>query len=144
MAESRQLVQPLVNSLLICEKVITAQGSGQQSLIGLVYAIFASRYPFQTPMLHMFMEVTGCHGQFRLTFRLIDANEDRPAVGQGKCETSVDDPLAVSRLVFPLPPMEIPEPGDYRLQVFTGDGPPAIERKLLFGTVNVPDQPASP
>jgi len=144
MAEARIAVPPMINTLLICEKVITAQGSSQQSLIGLVYGVFASRYPFQTPMLHMFMEVTGCHGQFRLKFRLIDANEERPPVGQGKCETSVDDPLAVSRLVFPLPPMEIPEPGEYRLQAFTGDGPPAIERKLLFGTVNMQeDEPSS-
>ncbi len=135
MAESQSPVAPIVLTLLLCEKVIVDARTQQYSLIGLVSNVNASRFPVRSPNLCVYTEITGGHGVTPLTVRIVDVDEKRDPVVKLDLEVNLEDPLAVTQVVFGMPRLVFPELGDYRLQAISG-GTRLLEKRLILREAN--------
>jgi len=131
MAESQSPVAPIVLTLLLCEKVIVDARTQQYSLIGLVSNVNASRFPVRSPSLCIYTEITGGHGVTPLTVRIVDVDEKLDPVVKLDLEVNLEDPLAVTQVVFGMPRLVFPEMGDYRLQAISG-GTRLLEKRLIL------------
>lgn len=131
MVEQQSPVAPIVLTLLLCEKVIVDARTQQYSLIGLVSNVNASRFPVRSPSLCIYTEVTGGHGVTPLTVRIVDVDEEREPVVKLDLEVNLEDPLAVTQVVFGMPRLVFPSPGDYRLQALSG-GTRLLEKRLIL------------
>ena len=137
MAEQQSPVAPIVLTLLLCEKVIVDARTQQYSLIGLVSNVNASRFPVRSPSLCIYTEVTGGHGVTPLTVRIVDVDEKREPVVKLDLEVNLEDPLAVTQVVFGMPRLVFPEPGDYRLQAISGNTR-LLEKRLILREAKPP------
>ncbi len=131
MAEPQSPVAPIVLTLLLCEKVIVDARTQQYSLIGLVSNVNASRFPVRSPSLCIYTEITGGHGITPLTVRIVDVDEKLDPVVKLDLEVNLEDPLAVTQVVFGMPRLVFPEMGDYRLQAISG-GTRLLEKRLIL------------
>ncbi len=131
MAEPQSPVAPIVLTLLLCEKVIVDARTQQYSLIGLVSNVNASRFPVRSPSLCIYTEITGGHGVTPLTVRIVDVDEKLDPVVKLDLEVNLEDPLAVTQVVFGMPRLVFPEMGDYRLQAISG-GVRLLEKRLIL------------
>ena len=138
MADQQSPVAPIVLTLLLCEKVIVDARTQQYSLIGLVSNVNASKFPVRSPSLCIYTEVTGGHGVTPLSVRIVDVDEVREPVVKLDLEVNLEDPLAVTQVVFGMPRLVFPEPGDYRLQALSGTTQ-LLEKRLILREASVPD-----
>ena len=139
MAEQQSPVAPIVLTLLLCEKVIVDARTQQYSLIGLVSNVNASRFPVRSPSLCIYTEVTGGHGVTPLAVRIVDVDEEREPVIKLDLEVNLEDPLAVTQVVFGMPRLVFPEPGDYRLQALSA-GIRMLEKRLILREAEATDE----
>ena len=140
MAEQQSPVAPIVLTLLLCEKVIVDARTQQYSLIGLVSNVNASRFPVRSPTLCIYTEVTGGHGVTPLSVRIMDVDERREPVVKLDLEVNLEDPLAVTQVVFGMPRLVFPEPGDYRLQAISGTTT-LLEKRIILREAASADLP---
>jgi hypothetical protein len=140
MAEQQSPVAPIVLTLLLCEKVIVDARTQQYSLVGLVSNVNASRFPVRSPNLCIYTEVTGGHGVTPLSVRIVDVDEKREPVVKLDLEVNLEDPLAVTQVVFGMPRLVFPEPGDYRIQALSG-GSRLLEKRLILREAETPQVP---
>ncbi len=131
MPEPQSPVAPIVLTLLLCEKVIVDARTQQYSLIGLVSNVNASRFPVRSPSLCIYTEITGGHGVTPLTVRIVDVDEKLDPVVKLDLEVNLEDPLAVTQVVFGMPRLVFPQMGDYRLQAISG-GTRLLEKRLIL------------
>ena len=71
----------------------------------------------------VFAEVTECRGKTPFLVRVIDVDERQEPVAEAETELDIPDPLAITMLVLRLEEMVFPKPGEYRVQLFSGDVP---------------------
>jgi hypothetical protein len=134
-------VPPTILTLLLCEKHLQDARTGQHSLISVIHTVHAASFPVLVPPPALFCEFTGCHGPLLLVLRIVDAEETREPVCQININGHLPDPLAVGSLVFGLPPLIFPEPGDYRIQAVCS-GIAVLEKRLIVRKVSPPTAPA--
>jgi hypothetical protein len=122
---------PLALSMIICDRVHIDQGTGKAFLLGCFGSIGAETFPAKHPSMTVFAEVTGCRGRTPFVVRLIDVDERHAPLAEATTEVEMLEPLEIGMLVLPLEDMVFPEPGEYRVQLFSGDTP-LMERRCLL------------
>jgi hypothetical protein len=75
--------------------------------------------------------------------RLIDADEQREPVFSTEAAIQFADPLQILQIPFMAAGVPIPEPGEYRLQLFANDRF-VRERRVMFVPIPKPPEPPSP
>ncbi len=113
-------VAPDVLSLLVCDQIITDRITGKQSLIGLFSTIHTFRFPVTHPQLCVHVSLTDGHGPTPITIRVVDANEARQPIVQGTGTVEFKNPRAIANLALQFHGLTFPEPGEYRVQLFSG------------------------
>jgi len=120
---------PDVLAMLVCEQIITDRMTGKQSLIGLFSRVHAVGFPATHPQLCVFAALTDGRGPTELTIRIVDANELRPPVVEGKSKINFRDPRAIANLFLQFHGLTFPAKGEYRVQIFA-DGRLLREARL--------------
>jgi len=120
---------PEVLALLVCDQIITDRITGKQSLIGMFSVIHALRFPVTHHQLAVFASLTGGHGEVTLTIRVIDANEKRSPLVEGRGKVNFASPLAIANLALQFHGLTFSEPGEYRVQMLC-DGELMREARL--------------
>ncbi len=92
----------------------------------------------RSPSLCIYTEVTGGHGVTPLTVRIVDVDEEREPVVKLDLEVNLEDPLAVTQVVFGMPRLVFPQPGDYRLQALSGSHR-LLEKRLILREAALPE-----
>ncbi len=108
---------PEVLSLIVCDQIITDRLTGKQSLIGMFSVIHAPKFPVHHPQLSVFTALTGGHGRVELMIRIVDANESRRPLVEGKGQVQFNSPLAVANLALQFHGLTFAEAGEYRVQL---------------------------
>ena len=112
---------PDVIALLICDQIITDRLTGKQSLIGMFSNVHARGYPATHPQLCVFVALTDGHGETDLTIRIVDSNDARAPIVEGKGKVVFKDPRAIANLALQFHGLTFPEPGEYRVQLYAGN-----------------------
>ena len=111
---------PEVLSLIVCDQIITDRLTGKQSLIGMFSRVHARRFPTAHPQLCVFASLTEGRGQIELLMRIVDANEARRPIVEGRGKVEFKDPRAIAHLALQFHGLTFPEPGEYRVQLYSG------------------------
>lgn len=111
---------PDVLSLIVCDQIITDRVTGKQSLIGMFSKIHAPRFPASHAQLSVFVALTEGHGKTDLLIRVVDSNEARPPIVEGRGRVDFKNPRAIAHLALQFHGLTFPEPGEYRVQLWSG------------------------
>ncbi|MCH8914203.1 MAG: hypothetical protein IIA33_11630 [Planctomycetes bacterium] len=125
---------PDVLSLIVCDQIINDRMTGKHSLIGMFSRVHARAFPATHPQICIFASLTDGHGKVDLTIRIVDANEARKPIIEGKGRVEFKDPRAVACLNLHFNGLVFPEPGGYRVQLKC-HGELLREARLYLSTV---------
>ncbi|MFQ5461415.1 MAG: hypothetical protein ACE5E5_02180 [Phycisphaerae bacterium] len=128
---------PQVLTLIVCDQVITDRLTGKQSLIGMFSTVQARRFPAAHPLLSVYVMLSGGHGQTSLVIRIVDANDERPPIVEGRGQVDFKDPRAIANLALQFHGLTFPQPGSYRVQILC-DGELLREARIEMRKVKPP------
>ncbi len=134
---------PDVVAMLVCDQIITDRLTGKQSLIGMFSKVHTASLPATHPQLCVFVALTDGHGKVELTLRIVDSNEARAPIVQGKGTVEFKDPRAIANLALQFHGLTFPEAGEYRVQLYC-EGELLREAKLQLAKVQPRQAPAPP
>lgn len=129
---------PNVLALLVCDQIITDRITGKVSLIGMFSKVHGRRFPAAHPTMSVFVAMTDGHGRTELTIRIVDANEARPPIVEGRGAVDFKDPRAIAHLALQFNGLRFPEAGPYRVQLWAEQ---ELLREARLDLIQVPDQP---
>ena len=112
--------EPDVISLIVCDQIITDRVTGKVSLIGMFSAIHSPRFPVAHPQLCVHVALTDGRGKTPITIRIVDANEARQPLVEGKGTVEFKDPRMIANLALQFHGLRFPEAGQYRVQIWSG------------------------
>ena len=111
---------PDVIALLVCDQIITDRLTGKQSLIGMFSKVHAVGFPATHPQLAVFVALTDGHGRTELTIRIVDSNDARPPIVEGRGAVDFKNPRAIANLALQFHGLTFPVAGEYRVQLWSG------------------------
>jgi hypothetical protein len=112
---------PRVLTLTVADTVSRDAGTGKFSLLGIYNTIVARTFPYVHASMGLYLALTDGRGKTPLVLRLIDADEERPAVFKLEATLDSADPTQVTEAGFVLQRLEFPKPGEYVLQLLAGE-----------------------
>ena len=114
--------KPIVNAMLICDKVITEVGTNKKSLIGVFENISALKFPCIHHFLSVYIKLTDANGKYIFRLELIDL-ENNKIIGKGEIpkEVAITNPLAIHDLVFNLAGLKFERPGKYEFRIYANE-----------------------
>lgn len=110
---------PDVLALLVCDQIITDQVTGKQSLIGMFSKVHARGFPATHPQLCVYVALTEGYGETDFVIRIVDANDARPPIVEGRGKVHFKDPRAIANLGLQFHGITFPEAGEYRVQLYS-------------------------
>ncbi len=134
---------PDVLSLILCDQIITDRMTGKQSLIGMFSNVHAWRFPASHHQLCVFAALNEGYGETELVLRIVDSEEARPPIVEGKGIVNFKTPRAIANLSLQFHGLTFPQPGEYRVQLFS-KGALLRETKLNLTKVDPPNKPQAP
>ncbi len=113
---------PKANAMLICDYVITEQGTKKKSLIGVFENIGAATFPFVHSILSVYVKLTDARGDYKFRLELVQLKSET-LIGRGEIPTvvTIPTPLMSHELVFNLRGIRFPEAGDYEFRIYAND-----------------------
>ncbi|MBI4719223.1 MAG: hypothetical protein HY763_15605 [Planctomycetes bacterium] len=131
---------PDVLALIVCDQIITDRLTGKQSLIGMFSNVHARGFPATHAQLCVFVALTDGHGETDLLIRIVDSNDARPPIVEGKGRVLFKDPRAIANLALQFHGLTFPEPGEYRVQLYAA-GALLREARLMLNVFQPPTGP---
>ncbi|MGA2324437.1 MAG: hypothetical protein ABSG22_11385 [Sedimentisphaerales bacterium] len=114
-------ISPILLSSIVCDRVIFDRLSGMPSIINIIQAINAPKYPVRHDQLIFFCEMTNGHGVTRLKIRLVDIeNQDKVIFEQGQ-PVDFKDVRQIVTVAINLMGVVFQHTGEYRFQLFAND-----------------------
>jgi hypothetical protein len=111
---------PLVLAMLIADDARRNPRTGKFCIHGTFDVLSAPTFPFQHPVIVVYLSLIGGHGTVPVTLRLQDADETREPIFAVDNAICFRDPTSWVELAFEFHGAVFPEPGDYRLQFCAG------------------------
>ncbi len=134
---------PDVLALLVCDQIITDRLTGKQSLIGMFSRIHARGFPATHPQVCVFVALTEGYGETEFTIRIVDADDERAPIVEGRGKVGFKNPRAIANLALQFHGLAFPSSGEYRVQLLS-DGELLREARLELIHVKRPPPPEKP
>ena len=135
---------PTLLAMVMCEQLIRDPETGRFYLMGTQTQTFARGYPARLPRMCMYAVLTGIRGTTELELRLVrpDSVEgDDVEVMTARGRVSANDPLVDAELALMLRNLVLPQPGEYRFQLWAGT---ELLGERKFMVRETPGNPPSP
>ena len=132
---------PDVLSMIVCDQIITDRLTGKQSLIGMFSVVHAVRFPVTHPQLCVYVALTEGYGKTDFLIRIADANDARPPIVEGRGSVDFKDPRAIANLALQFHGLTFPEPGSYRVQLYSDN---ELLREARMELLKVKPRPRKP
>ncbi len=130
-------VTPILLSAIICDRVIFDRLSGMPSIINIIQAISAPRFPVRHDQLIFFCELTNGHGKTNAKVRLVNTTEQDKVLFEQQGAVEFRDVQQIVTLAINLRGIVFEQPGEYRFQLFA-EGILLGERRIQCRQVNLP------
>jgi hypothetical protein len=129
--------------MIVCDQIITDRLTGKQSLIGMFAKVHAAGFPVSHPQLSVFVALTDGYGEVELLIRIVDANDARPPIVEGKGKVNFKNPRAIANLALSFHGLRFPQGGEYRVQLYS-NGELLREARLELVQVKPRPRPGPP
>lgn len=133
---------PDVLALIVCDQIITDRMTGKQSLIGMFSNIHTRGFPAAHPQLCVYVALTEGYGETQFTIRIADSDDARPPIVEGHGKVLFKDPRAIANLSLQFHGLTFPQPGQYRVQLFS-NGELLREARLNVQQLKIRPRPSS-
>ena len=110
---------PIVQAMILADQVHLDPSTGKKYILGVHNGILSAVFPAKHAF-HMYMAITGGHGRNMLRIRIIDVDDAIGCVTESAFPFDMPDPNRVYETTFNTVAV-FPAPGDYRVQLFSGD-----------------------
>jgi len=118
--------------MLVCDQVISEEGTGKKSLIGVFQNINSAAFPVPT-RLAIYAKLVDASGHYNLLIRLVNL-KDESLVGEIKGELKAADPTSIAEFGMNIVGIVLPEPGKYEFQLYVND---AFLHRVTMNAVRV-------
>lgn len=113
---------PKSNAMLICDYVLSEQGTNKKSLIGIFENIGASSFPCIHPSLCVYIKLTEATGTYKFRLELVNLQTNAiVAETEIPHEILIDHPLKIHELVFNLQGLRFEQAGEYEFRIYAND-----------------------
>lgn len=120
---------PYALAMIVCDGIHRDPSTGKHTLLGTFSSIAALGFPVTHPGMAVFISLTDGRGKTPLSLKLVSADEDVKIFEAG-LEVEFKDPRTVVELSTAIGNITFPRPGEYRLQLLSGNEP-LMERRLV-------------
>jgi hypothetical protein len=114
-------VPPVLLSAIVCDRVVFDRLTGMPSLINILQALNAPKFPVRSDQLVFFCELTNGHGRCQTKVRLVDVSNNEQVVFEKSGAVEFKDVRQVLSLAVALRGLVFSHPGEYRFQLFAGE-----------------------
>jgi hypothetical protein len=114
-------VVPYALGLVVCDAIWRDPTTGKRTILGCFSAIQALSFPAKHPMFSVYAALTSGHGEVPISLRLVDVDEAGPPLVELKAKAKFEDPRVILEVDFVLMNTVFPGPGEYRLQLRSGE-----------------------
>lgn len=132
-------VPPILLSAIICERVIFDKISGMPSIVNIIQAFNAPKYPVRSAQLVFFCELTNGHGVTSTKIRLVDDQQDEKVIFEQQRPVEFKNVKQTLTVALNLQGLIIPRPGEYRFQLFAEEHLLG-ERRVLCRKIDLPSK----
>ena len=110
--------KPVANAVLICDRVITEEGTKKKSLIGIFEKIGSTKFPCMHYFMAVYVKLTNALGKYVFRLELVDLDKDK-VINKAEIakEILIEDPLGTHELVFNLNGLKFDSPGKYEFRI---------------------------
>ncbi len=111
---------PSVVAMLVCDQIITEEGTKKKSLIG-VFENFASlAFPVLFQRLAVYVKLADAVGDYLFKLRFVKL-KDESLIAEMGIQAKITDSGQYAELAIGLGNLPIPEPGKYEVQLYVDD-----------------------
>lgn len=121
--------RPLCFTFLVCDQVVTEEGTSKKTLVGTFNRIRVPTFPLFLPSLTVFVSLTNGRGKMPGALQLTGPNQEAPVL-QIQGELNFNDPTAVIEASFKLNNVPFTTAGIYHFQ-FLVDGEIISTRPII-------------
>lgn len=121
--------KPQVLAMILCDQIIRDEASKKLTLVGCFDRIVAPEFPTSHGSLALYVALTDGEGTYEGEFRISLAGVRRVLLSS-KGQFTLDHPLEIAEINFPIRRLQLPEPGEYEFQ-FLCDGERLIGRRII-------------
>lgn len=110
-------IQPYVLAILICDTIITEEGTGKKTLVGVFGQVVALEYP-APHRFGIYVKLTDAQGPYQLHIEYVDVSNDRiieERLDLGRID--VPSRLSAAEIVLTVT-APIPSPGAYEFRLY--------------------------
>ncbi|HEX4488513.1 MAG TPA: hypothetical protein VH088_19700 [Terriglobales bacterium] len=111
---------PNVVAMLICDQVISEQGTNKKSLIGVFDNFSSLDFPVLIQRLAVYVKLADAEGDYLFKLRLVDLKDEKLIVELG-IPAKILDSTQHSELALNFGNIPIPAEGKYEFQLYSGD-----------------------
>lgn len=115
------VIVPSLKAMLICDNIITEQGTGKKTLIGIFEKIHSFKFPCIHHNLSVYANFTDALGQYNFRLELYDVGKEQVLAKAEIKDASIPDKLGTSELAFNLKGLVFSHPGKYEFRIFAND-----------------------
>ncbi len=109
--------KPMMVAMIICDQIISEEGTHKKSIIGCFNNITAFSFPCVHPTFFIFVALTNGRGTFKVKLKCVNEDEDSTIFEAGG-DMNFGDPMQTIELGFRLVYLSFPKPGKYAIQLW--------------------------
>jgi hypothetical protein len=111
---------PTAVAMLLCDQVITEQGTNKKSLIGVFENFNWPTFPAVLPRLGIYIKLADAAGKYDFKLRFV-ALKDESLLAEIGLNTDVRDASSYAEISLNIGNIPIPAEGKYEIQLYFGD-----------------------
>ena len=116
-----QTTKPQLKAILTCDTIIAEKETDKYSLIGIFDRMYITKFPTTFFPFFLYLAFSGS-GDFRIKISFHDLTEDKEIASTSLPQPiHCPDGLKTYQVIFRLPPLPIPQEGDYDFIVYAND-----------------------
>lgn len=114
-------IHPKDSGLLICDRIITEEGTKKKSLIGIFENIYSPSFPCIHGALSVYTKLSDAEGDYEFRLELYDLQHDRKIGGGRTPLIRIETRTHVHELVFNLVGLVFEHEGKYEFRLFANE-----------------------
>jgi hypothetical protein len=107
--------KPMMVAMVICDQIITEEGTRKKSIIGCFNNINSPSFPCVHPTFFVFVALTNGKGNFKVKLKCINESDDSTIFEVG-ASLNISDPMQTVEMGFKLVNLTFPNPGNHAIQ----------------------------
>lgn len=109
---------PYLKAIILCDSAIVDETTKKKTLVGIFDQVAAAKFPTNHHTATIYARLIDAEGSYDFTLQYVQVSSDRTLGELAISQVQIPDRLATYELIIRLPPLYIPEPGEYEFRIW--------------------------